>query len=156
MTFKAPRQTYFVTLAALATVSVATYVHHSRVASATGEIIHIICVSLGFFLVPILVAVSFLSWNNLGEETLARFRKALGLASIVLLSTSWLFDMSLLLLKFVHPSAISFLNLDWFALRLSVLCVAALLAVAVQGAARNLLIAASLFLCAALQSEIIL
>jgi len=141
-------------LLSLLGLAAVVYVQNYRVPGSVEIAVRAFMMTSGWLVPPILIVFAYRTWTKLIRPLLPIWRNGLALSSMVLLFCDWLFAVLLLALRFIAPTRIMFFNLDWIGTVLDTTLAAALLAVALRGAARNYLIAAALLMWAHWQSEI--
>jgi hypothetical protein len=98
--------------------------------------------------IPILASLAYIRWWRVTRQELPHWRNGVGLASLVIVSANWSFDVALYILPSIRPHSTSFYNPDWLALQLYSSLAAVLLAMALKGSPRLQTIAAGALMVA--------
>jgi len=143
-------------VAASAAVAAVIALRHRGLAGGTEEMIRAALTMIAFLFVPPLVGFSYLNAASLGRTDLPRWRRGLGLLSMVTLSVAWIIYAILQILPFAQtrPDFLSFVSLGWLTTILSWTVLAGLFALALRGAARTQMLAAALLLWAWIEAGI--
>ncbi len=124
-------------------------VQHSAVPPMLETVTRSFMHALGLLAVPILIVVAFRAWAKVTRPELPRWRNGLGLASMAIISATWLFHvlliLVLLILESLQPCLTRPFHIEWlWVAPFWSSFAAALLAIALRGASRTEVIAAAL------------
>jgi hypothetical protein len=148
------KSSIFILVAAAAALVAVEYVQNRVVPGRLEIAIRTSDNVLGFLAVPLLLLLGCATWVKKTREKLSIWRNGLSLSSIVLLSCAWMVDFAARFASTIHPHQGSFFNLDWLATILYSTLVAALLAIALKGTARLLILSAAILMFAGLQARV--
>jgi len=130
------------------------FVQHYRAPARGENVVRAIASFACPIVVPVFVWLAYRTWNRQFRRELPAWRNGLGLASIVVLSLNWLSALFLLLAPAEPRISSKFFSIELIATILYTALAAAILAIALKGAARIYLIAAALLIWANVQAGI--